>query len=51
MSTTRLVASRRGAINLEHVRVACAFPFGFISRVIHLQLPDQLVGVPRDRHA
>jgi uncharacterized protein (DUF58 family) len=45
--TTRLLATRRGAITLSDIRVTCSFPFGFLKHAIHLHLPEQLVVYPR----
>jgi uncharacterized protein (DUF58 family) len=46
MVTTRLVAARRGVIELSDIRVTCAFPFGFLNHAIHLRAPEQLVVYP-----
>jgi uncharacterized protein (DUF58 family) len=45
--TTRLLATRRGAITLSDIRLTCSFPFGFLNHAIHLQMPEQLIVYPR----
>ncbi|MCL2646381.1 MAG: DUF58 domain-containing protein [Phycisphaerales bacterium] len=45
--TSRLLASNRGIIRLDSIRVTCSFPFGFLNRAIHLHVPEQLVVYPR----
>lgn len=44
---TRLTGSVRGVVELQEIRCACAFPFGFVRRVVRLRRPHRIVVYPR----